>query len=97
MFSSSNDGLIIAWSSGGGVFDRIKVGLITEDMTFDIKLVVASLVFVSPCGSVQSSLDRKIIQTIKLWQVVAEWFRALDTRSGVSDYQTVRLIHNCIV
>ncbi|XP_071806782.1 uncharacterized protein [Asterias amurensis] len=26
MFSSSNDGLIIAWSSGGGVFDRIKIG-----------------------------------------------------------------------
>ncbi|XP_022092949.1 uncharacterized protein LOC110980503 [Acanthaster planci] len=26
MFSSSNDGMIVAWASGGGVYDRIKIG-----------------------------------------------------------------------
>ncbi|XP_071959328.1 uncharacterized protein [Antedon mediterranea] len=26
MFSSSNDGYIVAWASGGGVFDKIRVG-----------------------------------------------------------------------
>lgn len=30
MFSSANDGDLVAWGSGGGVIDRIKVSLLTR-------------------------------------------------------------------